>query len=338
LDNDNGQQKDTTTYASVPSGQGWGRYPDGENNWIFTTPTKAAANQPATPPPPTDVVINEIFPDANGWVELYNKGTAHVDIDGWEIVWSGGTYTIPQNTRIRKQNFLAFDIGNIPASDTVFLYNDVGVEQDTTTYSNIGAGYGWGRYTDGSGNWWVTLPTKANPNMIPEFKDAVFPLMFTLFIFGFVHHRKMKEKKVKKMKPENNKMSPITQKDMDDEMLSEIVEEILSSKDINGAAIFKGPDKVISWHSKSEIKPNQYIDFLKEYISDNFIDNTSGYKDGMFSQQIIDFNGSRILFGGIGEDMTLLLFVDKNAYLGLTMLEMEGCMRRLDRIMEVRNT
>jgi predicted regulator of Ras-like GTPase activity (Roadblock/LC7/MglB family) len=340
LYNDAGQERDTTTYSSVPSGQGWGRYPDGESNWIFTNPTKAAANTPATPPPSVNIVINEVYPDINGWVELYNLETqgGPTDISGWYIIWSGGNYTLPPNTKIQKQSFLAFDVGNIPDSDTVYLYNDVGAEQDSTSFSNITVGYGWGRYTDGSGNWWTTIPTKAAANMIPEFSDAIFPFMFTLFIFGLVQHRKKKEKKVKDMKNANRKLPNISQNPVDSRMLTETVEELLSLSDVNGAAIFKGSDQILSWHSHEDINANLYVDFIKGYITDNPPDMKSGYESGLFSQQIIDFNGSRILISGIGADVTFLLFVDKNAYLGLTMLEMEGCIRRIDKILKMRNT
>jgi hypothetical protein len=186
LFNDKNQQLDTTTYTSVPSGQGWGRYPDGVDNWIYTNPTKGGPNQPVTPPPPADVIINEIYPDAaNGWVELYNNGDRNQDIGGWYIVWSGGTYVIPGNTRIQKAAFLAFDLGNIPATDTVTLFNDIDVQQDSVSFTNVGPGYGWGRYPDGSGSWWTTLPTRAAPNIIPEFSDIMVPIMIMVLIVIF---------------------------------------------------------------------------------------------------------------------------------------------------------
>jgi hypothetical protein len=212
LYDDKGKQEDTTTFTSVPSGEGWGRYPDGEDNWIYTNPTKAAANEPASPPPPVNVVINEVYPDTNGWVELFNTDTqgGPTDISGWNIVWSGGTYTIPQNTKIQKQSFLAFDIGNIPASDTVTLYNDADVEQDSVTFSNVPSGYGWGRYPDGSGSWWITIPTKAASNTIPEFTDAVIPLLFMVLMFGFVRYRK--DKKGNGKKEEKKKMRRMNDK------------------------------------------------------------------------------------------------------------------------------
>jgi hypothetical protein len=195
LNNDKGKQKDSTTFSSVPAGEGWGRYPDGENSWTYTNPTKGAANEPAQPPPASNVVVNEVYPDTNGWVELYNTDTSGgpTDISGWKIVWSGGTYTIPQNTKIKAGGFLAFDIGNIPATDTITLTNENDVLEDSISYGSITSGYGWGRFPDGSGSWWLTIPTKAAANTIPEFSDAIIPIMFMLFIFAYVRFRKKRK-------------------------------------------------------------------------------------------------------------------------------------------------
>jgi hypothetical protein len=126
-------------------------------------------------------------------VELYNNGDRNTNIGGWYIVWGGGTYTIPTNTRIQKNSFLAFDVGNIPSTDTVTLFDDADVEQDSISFTSITSGYGWGRYPDGSGSWWITIPTRAAANTIPEFSDAIIPIMFMLFIFAFVRYRKKRK-------------------------------------------------------------------------------------------------------------------------------------------------
>jgi predicted regulator of Ras-like GTPase activity (Roadblock/LC7/MglB family) len=340
LYNDNNQERDSTTYSSVPSGEGWGRYTDGQDNWIFTTPTKAAANQPAAPPPSANVVINEVYPNAAGWVELYNIDTqgGPTDIGGWYITWSGGTYTFPGNAKIQKDSYLAFDIGNIPASDTVELYDNNDVLQDSSTHTNIPSGYGWGRYTDGSGNWWITLPTKAGPNSIPEFSDTIFPLMFTLFIFGFVQHRKKKEKKVKKMVNKRQKTNIMATDNVHCEKLQEVISELVSISDVNGAMVYGANGQVLSWLSENGMEPGQYVNFIDEKILENSDDLKSHYKYGMFSQSIMDYNGFRILVSRIRADLILLLLLDKTAYLGPTMLEMEGCIRQIDGILNIGNT
>jgi predicted regulator of Ras-like GTPase activity (Roadblock/LC7/MglB family) len=125
---------------------------------------------------------------------------------------------------------------------------------------------------------------------------------------------------------------------MDQHVVAEIVDELLGSTEVKGAAVFNERGQVISWYSQDEIKPNQYIDFIKTHILENHSDIVSNYKNGMFSQTIMDFNGSRILISGIRSDLIFLLFVNKNAYLGLTMLEMEGCIRKLDKVLNRCNT
>lgn len=63
------------------------------------------------------VVINELFYDPSGtdtqkeFIELYNNGTADVDLTGWQIQWGGttyayGTYAFPAGTIIRGQDYL----------------------------------------------------------------------------------------------------------------------------------------------------------------------------------------------------------------------------------------
>ncbi len=341
LYNDKAQERDTTTYSSVPSGEGWGRYPDGEDNWIYTTPTKAAANQPATPPPSANVLINEVYPDTNGWVELYNTATTGgpTDISGWTIVWSGGTYTIPLNTKIKKNEFLAFDVGNIPATDTVTLYDDTSVEQDNTSFSSISSGYGWGRYPDGTGSWWVTIPTKAAANIIPEFSDIIPPLMFTILIFGLVRYRKNKgskkeEKKMKGMKAEDQEMHSISLSEKERVILSQLIDELVSISDISGAGIVKVDGSVISWHTNTGLKPTPYIDFLMDFLAQDNRENAQNYKHGMFRQSIMSFNGHKILMSRISPDMMLMLLMDKRAYLVLTMPDMEGCLREIDKVID----
>jgi hypothetical protein len=182
LIDDKGKEQDQTTFTSVPSGEGWGRYPDGVESWLFTNPTKEGPNEPSTPLPSADVVINEVYPDVNGWVELYNKGESVIDIGGWKILWSGGNYTIPSNTKIKKGEFMAFDVGNISPTDIVTLTDEVNYTQDVAFLGNVPSGYGWGRYPDGTGNWWNTIPTKEAPNIIPEFKDIVVPIVSMIIL------------------------------------------------------------------------------------------------------------------------------------------------------------
>jgi predicted regulator of Ras-like GTPase activity (Roadblock/LC7/MglB family) len=333
------KQIDQTTFSSVPTGQGWGRYPDGEDSWDYTTPTKAAPNQPASPPPPSNVVINEVYPDTNGWVELYNTDAAGkpTEIGGWVITWGEGTYTIPQNTKIKPGEFLAFDVGNISSTDTVILEDDTGAQQDSTSFSSIPTSYGWGRYPDGTSNWWITIPTKGGANSIPEFSDAIVPLAFTLFMFGVVKYRKNKRKnskrKVKKMNELEIRNKATTTFGTDNNELREIVSKLLTISDVDGAGIVMMDGSVISWQMNHIAEPREYVDFMLDFLTYSNENNVGDYKQGMFIQKIVDYNGHKILISKIKTDLMLMLLLDKKAYLGLTMLDIEGFLREIDHVL-----
>jgi len=284
------------------------------------------------------VVINEVYPNTNGWIELYNKGNKNEDISGWYFVWSGGTYTIPQNTKIQKNSFLAFDIGDIPATDTITLYDYTAAQQDSTSFTSIPLTYGWGRYPDGSGTWWVTIPTRASANIIPEFSDAIAPLMFTIFIFGLVRYRKNKVLKKKKgkgnnMKKEDSKISSFVSNDMENLFYERITRELVLISDVDEAGIIKEDGSIISWHPHQDIKPNPLIDFTLDFISKNNLTCSQELKMGMFTQAVMDFNGHKMLISKIKPDIILMLLLKKRAYLGLTMLDLEGCLREINKAM-----
>jgi predicted regulator of Ras-like GTPase activity (Roadblock/LC7/MglB family) len=358
LYDDKNKEKDTTTYSSVPSGQGWGRYPDGEESWTYTTPTKGAVNQPANPPPLSNVVVNEIYPDTNGWVELFNTDTAGApsNIGGWKIFWSGGAYTIPANVKIKPGEFLAFDVGNIPANDTVTLTDEGDVLQDTISHSNIPTGYGWGRYPDGTGTWVITVPTKGGANSIPEFSEIAVPMLFSIFIFGIVRYRNKKggnfdeNGKKSRDKKERNKMGYVKSpcfKEQDNctfheenQELKRIVNELSTISDVCGAVLLDSGGEVITQHVKDDISPEQYIDFVvhRPALIQKYIIPSGNNMNSMFNQQIVDYNGHKLLVGRIAPDTILLLLLDKKAYLGLTMLDMEGCLRDMDAAYSNTNT
>ncbi len=109
--------------------------------------------------------------------------------------------------------------------------------------------------------------------------------------------------------------------------LKEIMSKLVSISDVSGAAIVKADGSVISWHTDDGTEPTQYIDF----ISAAYQKSIHSYKDGMFTESITDYNGHKILMGRIRADVMLLLVLDKRAYLGLAMLDMEGCLREIDK-------
>ncbi|RJP76431.1 MAG: T9SS C-terminal target domain-containing protein [Candidatus Zixiibacteriota bacterium] len=104
------------------------------------------------------VVINELFydpastDDNKEFIELYNNGTAAVDLGGWQIQWGGtsysyGTYTIPPGTIIQPGSY--FLIGGslvdslfavTPNVIQFFNFQNGGSETDAVRLNNL-AGY-----------------------------------------------------------------------------------------------------------------------------------------------------------------------------------------------------
>lgn len=120
-----------------------------------------------------DVVINEFLldPDVSQWVELYNKGTAPIDVSGWFIDDSGGTqkYTIEQNTVIGQGEFKVFESTlfnlNRVTPDTVKLLNGSSLQDSYSYETGPGENNTYGRQTDGIGSFVVfTSPTKGSAN------------------------------------------------------------------------------------------------------------------------------------------------------------------------------
>jgi predicted regulator of Ras-like GTPase activity (Roadblock/LC7/MglB family) len=113
--------------------------------------------------------------------------------------------------------------------------------------------------------------------------------------------------------------------------------KLVSIKDVNGAAIMRTNGSVISWRSKdngNNGKPKEYIDYIKNYMVKSYQNDIPFQNEGMFTESIIDYNGSKLLTSRIRKDIMLLLVLDKNTYLGLTMLDVEGCLQNIDSALE----
>ena len=112
---------DYVTYNLLGTGRSYGSYPDGQpqRRRIFHFPTIGAANNPAAIT--IDVFINEwmagntlsnVDPadgDYDDWVELYNAGTATVDLSGYTItdaLTNTTKFTIPNGKQIPPGGYL----------------------------------------------------------------------------------------------------------------------------------------------------------------------------------------------------------------------------------------
>ncbi len=110
--------------------------------------------------------------------------------------------------------------------------------------------------------------------------------------------------------------------------------KLVSKSDVSGAAIVRADGAVISWHTKDGHRPTQDIDFMLDFLVQDHQKNIHYWKSGMFTESILNYNGHKILSSRLREDMMLMLVLDKGAYLGLTMLDMECCLREMDRALD----
>ena len=108
--------------------------------------------------PADDVRINEVVTtgDVNDSVELYNKGTASVDVSGWVLKDDDNnhTYKIASGTTLAPGGFRAFDVSGafgLGSADEARLYLADGKTQvDGFSWSRH-SGPSWSRCADGTG-------------------------------------------------------------------------------------------------------------------------------------------------------------------------------------------
>ncbi len=114
------------------------------------------------------IVINEVVsnPSSGGsdWIELYNSGTATVDLSGYVLADSKGladasAYTIPDGTTLAAGKYLvfvnatSFTFGLGKSGDEVILADTAGKEVDHLTFGEMPNGdQSYGRKPDGSSN------------------------------------------------------------------------------------------------------------------------------------------------------------------------------------------
>jgi predicted regulator of Ras-like GTPase activity (Roadblock/LC7/MglB family) len=122
-----------------------------------------------------------------------------------------------------------------------------------------------------------------------------------------------------------------------EDILQDILTKLVTITDVKIAVIMKTNGSIISWKTRNngnKGKSKEYIECIKNHILNDYRDNLPCHKDGMFREAIFDYNGSKLLTTMINKDILLLLVIEKRAYVGLTMLDVEGCLQCLDSIFE----
>ncbi|MBL5975267.1 MAG: cell wall protein [Candidatus Leucobacter sulfamidivorax] len=168
---------------SAHAATSYGRCPDGTGAFATTlSSTRGAANDcPASPALP-EILINEI--ESSGgtpgdWVELFNAGSAAVDVSGWIIRDNDDShaFVLPAGSVIAPGGFLvadvetAFGLGGI---DSARLYLADGTtlvdSHDWTSHATVT----YGRCPDGSADWRdTTVSTRGAANDCSEPVDTL---------------------------------------------------------------------------------------------------------------------------------------------------------------------
>lgn len=126
---------------------------------------------PAHAAPADDIRINEVVTtgDVNDSVELYNKGTATVDVSGWILKDddNGSKYKIASGTSLAPGAFRAFDVHGsfgLGSADKARLYlADGSTQVDSFSWSSHSAP-SWSRCADGTGAFKSAALTLGAPN------------------------------------------------------------------------------------------------------------------------------------------------------------------------------
>ena len=185
-----GREVDAFAYRNPGRDASYSRMVDGTGDWTETyPPSPGSPNLPAAPTPtPTPVAydrtalrLNEVLPapseiDWNGdgaantndeWIEVYNRGSAAIDLGGWLLddIAAGGSapYVIPAGTLLHPGGFLVLfrDRTGVALNndgDTVRLLGPDAAEVDTFAYAKTKSDGSFSRSTDGDGAWTDTYP------------------------------------------------------------------------------------------------------------------------------------------------------------------------------------
>ena len=186
---------DNVSYSGLEADLSFGRYPDGEGNWLKLKdgPTPGEPNL-FVDPVPTGLVINEFmagnrrtlrgpddtYPD---WIELYNSGDTPVDLSGMYLTDNlkrPKRFRFPDGVVLGPGEFLVIWADSSldqTGIHTGFALKGDGEELglfardgqtliDSVVFGKQHPDVSYGRYPDGSPNWdYLIQPTPGKPNV-----------------------------------------------------------------------------------------------------------------------------------------------------------------------------
>jgi hypothetical protein len=122
------------------------------------------------------VIISEVYPNPNSeeteWVELFNNSDSVIFLENWQL-WDQESkpsliFQFTDET-IDSNKYLVIPLKSVlnNSGDTVIIYDDQQIIQDSLTYLSSKKDYSWSK-NETTGEVLETLPTPNNINISPE--------------------------------------------------------------------------------------------------------------------------------------------------------------------------
>lgn len=153
-------------------------------------------NNPVTPPVQVgSVVINEVFSTGSpDWVELYNPGTASIDISGYKMYDPDGNtgakdkFVVPAGTVIPAGGYLTLDCDGSGANlnpnfkfsasgEEVWIENTTGTIVDHVVFPALGTDTSYARVPDGTANFQKMYPATKGAANIAGGTPTILPIV-----------------------------------------------------------------------------------------------------------------------------------------------------------------
>lgn len=117
------------------------------------------------------ILINEVMPNnssnsSGDWVELYNMDNFGVQLNNWYVQDFAGNKKQIENFYFNPISYKIIYFSNRldNGGDTIYLFNDQNISQDSFTYSSSIPDFSFFRCPDGSSNWTNGIPTPGYAN------------------------------------------------------------------------------------------------------------------------------------------------------------------------------
>ena len=114
--------------------------------------------------------------------------------------------------------------------------------------------------------------------------------------------------------------------------LEKVVSDLKEGSDIEGAVLVGGKDSIIACDLPYVKDPDETIPDILSMIDRWCASSIGNQQSSMFSHYVLDYNGNKIIAKRL-ENLTLLVMLQKQGYLGLAMLDIENSVRRINDIM-----